>query len=478
MKPRQIPINFFKDRPIAGFDASNDALRALLASGEYNPNSTDSSGQNLLHLATQYPEQMSCERITMLLMHQVDANAVAHNNVHSTPLRILIAHEGSNKPIHFINECRRLNIKLNFNLQDNLGMNYLILAAKMRNEKFAIFLLEQTTHTEFNIDLADNDGMTALHYACALGMPMLAAALILKNAKLEIENKKDKKPIDCTVYNKDEVSAIFRSTGITPSRDENAPCNDVSDNNGLKLTILSPQGPKLFDFGELPAVIATKKTVISLLRHPMIDNARMIVDLVKGHKPSWSELIASQEEKNKILAQFDNMTGKTCTQAALREQPTVRELLVKHGADYTWLLRVFSVNNENELKKLLALTKDTITQYINIPGMPSGKTALHQAAANNNENICTLLIDAKAQLNPQDENDNTPIMLAALAKARDVVTMLATRGADVAVKNKQQQTLFHILSSTGQHDLIQLVTDIVNKRSEQIVTPIFNSLRQ
>jgi hypothetical protein len=74
----------------------------------------------------------------------------------------------------------------------------------------------------------------------------------------------------------------------------------------------------------------------------------------------------------------------------------------------------------------------------------SGKTALHIAAATNNEDLINVLIDAKADLNVQDTDGKTALMEETTFAIRRA---LAYAGADLAIQDKyENNVLHHILS--------------------------------
>lgn len=223
---------------------SNEALDALIKADVIDIHS-DITGSNALHSVGSFSNKIVWERITLLLMHGVDINAI-EPEFGNTPLHIFVANERVPELKFFIQEAKRLEIKINFNKQDKEGKNCLILATKTRNEALALYLLEQADDKNFNVNLADRAGMTGLHYACALGMPGLAAALLARGASTTAENQSNRSPLDCTSLNDDEVRTILRSVAIDPSRDELALQNNIVDENNQSLSTIESGGVKTY----------------------------------------------------------------------------------------------------------------------------------------------------------------------------------------------------------------------------------------
>jgi hypothetical protein len=93
------------------------------------------------------------------------------------------------------------------------------------------------------------------------------------------------------------------------------------------------------------------------------------------------------------------------------------------------------------MAKVLAATPNV---DLNATHPTTGKTALHIAAATNNEDLINVLIDAKADLNIQDNNGQTAIMEETSFAVRRA---LAYAGADLAIQDKyENNVLHHILS--------------------------------
>lgn len=142
--------------------------------------------------------------------------------------------------------------------------------------------------------------------------------------------------------------------------------------------------------------------------------------------------------------------------------------------------------NIKQLKKLIALNKDTI-QKVNQMGFdplmiacyrgqtkcaaflikqganvnrPSGEgSALQAACYQNNTELAILLIDKGAELNPQGPDGNTALMYAVLNQNQELVEALKKAGANLSLTNKDGQTA-HSLAMTLSNSEIQKLVEL------------------
>jgi ankyrin repeat protein len=93
----------------------------------------------------------------------------------------------------------------------------LILAAKIMSTRLVEKIISKVDAR--NINLQDKDGMTALHYACALGQCEMVKILRAAGADESICDNKGRKPIDHTIFDPNAINDILRSIFIDPNRD-------------------------------------------------------------------------------------------------------------------------------------------------------------------------------------------------------------------------------------------------------------------
>lgn len=140
--------------------------------------------------------------------------------------------------------------------------------------------------------------------------------------------------------------------------------------------------------------------------------------------------------------------------------------------------------NIKQLKKLIALNKDTI-QKVNHMGFdplmiacyrgqtkcaiflvenganvnkPSAEgSALQAACYQNNTKLAALLVKKGAQLNLQGPDGNTALMYAVLNQNLKLVKVLVDAGSDLTISNKDNQTAYSLAMSLTNVEIQQLV---------------------
>ncbi len=142
--------------------------------------------------------------------------------------------------------------------------------------------------------------------------------------------------------------------------------------------------------------------------------------------------------------------------------------------------------NVKQLKKLIALNKDTIhalspmgfdplmiacyrgqtkcaeflvKQGANVNRPSAEGSALQAACYQNNTSLTLLLIKKGAGLNVQGPDGNTALMYAVLNQNLNVVKALVKAGADLKLTNKDGQTA-HSLAMTQSNPEIQKLTEL------------------
>ena len=449
---------------------SNEQLAKMLASGLYDPNTTI-RGRNALHNTITFPVDEFRPRVKMLLEHGVDINSVEHTTPDgNTPLQTLVANESTDNFKYCVQEAERLRINIDYNIQDGQGKTSLILAVKTRNTDLSLFITEKAVNQkDFRVNAQDEDGMTALHYACALGMPSVAEKLLAMGANPKLVNKKNRQAIDCTTYGDDDVEGILKSASISSGRDEYARLNHVSDKNFQPLIAIVNGRLKSHD--DVMSVRSSRKRVVSVLKGMIIDSS-VLSKIGRGEKKGVNPIVLltshalSRAEKDNILMQFDKMSGVSCLRAARRDQLLARDVLIAKGCSYAWLLRSYAANGNDQLDVLLGMP--SIGDYLNEQGMPSGNTALHQAAANGHVSACAALVTAGANTNIINTAGNTPMMVACLNKQPDAMLLLAKLGASVSPKNNANINIFGLLADTNQHQHVVTLSNVMVNDSLQV----------
>jgi ankyrin repeat protein len=87
---------------------------------------------------------------------------------------------------------------------------------------------------------------------------------------------------------------------------------------------------------------------------------------------------------------------------------------------------------------------------------------LHEAAkAGDSERVKSLIANG-ADINSQDENDNTPLYFAAVRGYKTITEVLITNGADVGAKTNRGQTAMDFARSRKHKDIVDLLNAKTN----------------
>lgn len=202
---------------------SIEDLKALHSKGiDLN---THIKGYNLLHQSVSGnfgTEQDIVKRVKWLIGQGIDFKSNDQAYGCGTPLHLYLANEQFELAQQFMNYLKE---KLDFDARDREGKTVLIMATKVMSESTAGKLISWMSTQQ--IDYQDNDGRSALHYACILKLPMLITTFLAKNANLDLSDKYKKTPKDYLVKDDLLIVETLKSIEIHPGRDEKA------KNNGL-----------------------------------------------------------------------------------------------------------------------------------------------------------------------------------------------------------------------------------------------------
>lgn len=115
----------------------------------------------------------------------------------------------------------------------------------------------------------------------------------------------------------------------------------------------------------------------------------------------------------------------------------------------------------NGLKSCLEKTLNAHPDVVNQREDSSSFSVLHHAAIGNQIETATLLLDAGADINATDEDDNTPLHVAVHDRRFDMVKFLLSRGADPNYQNAWGDSPFHFAVVSKNDDDIDIDIDIV-----------------
>ncbi|XP_071098477.1 serine/threonine-protein phosphatase 6 regulatory ankyrin repeat subunit B-like [Haliotis cracherodii] len=202
----------------------------------------------------------------------------------------------------------------------------------------------------------------------------------------------------------------------------------------------------------------------------------------------------------------NDMTPMMC--ALLSGRMDIFNLLMSHYADVS-----LTDGDNNSLLHLACLLDDIpqilLTDFdIDVPGS-HGWTPVMKAAVNGAAHAFDLLVKAKADLYPKDDNNNTilhlachgghasivkylltkteinacgnngwtPVMYAAANREKNVFDLLVSKGADLSLKDDYSNSVFHLASLGGNISIVEdlLPTSDINSRGDRGRTAIMNA---
>ncbi|MBC7539421.1 MAG: ankyrin repeat domain-containing protein [Bacteriovorax sp.] len=126
------------------------------------------------------------------------------------------------------------------------------------------------------------------------------------------------------------------------------------------------------------------------------------------------------------------------------------------GTRLTRSIYPFSPMKLNQLSSLL------IDSGTNIEGQDpiNQQTALHKAVLLNNSDVVKMLVDLEANINSQDSNGLTPLMLSVFSGDYFLVNDLLTANANIELKNKKGKTAYDLAKDLGREDIAELLLPV------------------
>ena len=139
------------------------------------------------------------------------------------------------------------------------------------------------------------------------------------------------------------------------------------------------------------------------------------------------------------------------------------------------LLKSIRENNVIKVDTLLRAGAD-----VNRKERNDGMAPLHVAASEGQVAIAKMLLDAGADKNAKDSDNQTPLQIAAFNGELEIVKMMLDAGADVNTHDDQGRSALHDASEEGRTAIVKLLLDaggLVNERDNNDDTPLHHSVR-
>lgn len=283
-----------------------------------------------------------------------------------------------------------------------------------------------------DVNVQDNDGQTALHVAANSHHVVMVTALLEKGANPNRQDKNGETALH--LANMDIVALLV-----------NAPNIDVNIQNDKNMTVLQ------------------QCVAESTFTH--LETVKLLLD--KGADPDVRTL-QNETLLMKAIAEYNIELVKTLIDKG--SDPNVRWEDIEGQHTFALMMAVEQYNYANNRTRTEWL--DMLKLLVRMPNIDlnamghmfdatgSGKqniTALQYAAERGLREVVEVLLAGGADLNTQNKQGKTPLMLALEQKYldMDMVTALLARGADLNLRDKDGETALHYAVSFDHLELAQ-----------------------
>lgn len=260
--------------------------------------------------------------IDFLLEKGIDINRCDHLYGYGTALHIYLANENFAGALAFIKLAHKYQRKINYSSKDQEEKTPLIIAAKVMSLEMVKKILSDDKSC---VDAQDNQGKTALHFACALGKSDIVEVLIKAGANMNIRDKYGNTPAHYATASILSIKYILSSIHIDPDRDCGALKNAIFDKNHLSIAMpnhfLAENKLKTTSFITESTDKNTHGEILATY-----ENILFLKNTLK---------FAKDEDRACLEKQINGLKGKSISQACLEGQVSVMEKLINHGADVT-----------------------------------------------------------------------------------------------------------------------------------------------
>jgi uncharacterized protein len=162
-----------------------------------------------------------------------------------------------------------------------------------------------------------------------------------------------------------------------------------------------------------------------------------------------------------------NPEGAPAVMMALRISSfKVAQLLLEHPQ-----LEVNALTQENESPLMLAALKGQLklVELLLQRGADvnkTGWTALHYAATGGHVQIMELLLDRHAYIDARSPNGTTPLMMAAMYGTKEAVELLLVAGADWTLNNEQNLTAMQFAQKANKTPTVQAISAFIRAQNQ------------
>ncbi len=318
-------------------------------------------------------------------------------------------------------------------LQNDKGVTPLMSAASSGNIEAVQALMTKKA----NINLQNNDGDTALHVALNQESEDIALALVKAGAKVDIANNNG-------------VYALHLATSMETTK--------LLIEKGSDVNATDKKGNTALHHAAGDGALEAVKVLLQSGADKNIQNAKGITPLIEATDRSELEVVQYLVTQGVNLDLQNGSNNSALHSAAMDVNVDIVKILVEGGANKDLQ------NNDKETPLILALQDEDeeIISYLIEQGVNmdlqdvQGETALTYAIMMENEEIIPSLIAAKANVNIKDVNGETAIFKTYDA---DTLTMLINAGATVDTQDNDGWTRLIHAARSGDEDIVKILLE-------------------
>ncbi len=266
------------------------------------------------------------------------------------------------------------------------------------------------------IDVADEKGRTALHYAAETGSEAMIALLLLAGADVGVLDGQGDTPLHLAVGKGfDPAARALLEAGADPNLRNDKGCNCLHQLADLFLTDMTPAHLRLAN-----ALLAAGGD-LEALDHRGLNP--LVAAAATGNIPVAAVFVSRG-------AKVDAEGGAALRQALLFEDDDMTDLLLKAGAS------------------------------ANLVGGEEGERPLHLAAQEGFVHGARALLHHGADIEARNIDGETPLLVAVRMRRYDVVALLIERGAEVASRDQYGNTAEALADQRKDAVLRRLLTSV------------------